>query len=562
MTAYSAALGFATLVALWVAYAAWKRRATPGALYLVLMEIAVAQWAFCILFESAATTMPLKLLWAQMAYPGTATGTVFSFLFIASHTQHTRLLSRSSRLLLFLIPLLTMLAAFTNPLHHALWTFNVIDPRTNTGVYGFGPVLWLFIVYTYVLVTVGMLLLLRSQLHFSPLHAMQARLMMLSGILPLLAGLLYSTGTDPLSRLELTPISFALTGVLLAVAIFRLRLLDIMPVARAQLIESMNDGVLVLDHDDCVVDVNHAAQYMLGGNAHALIGRAVGALLPHTPLPASLPADANFDLRHGGVLTFLDPAYPNDHHFIYVHVRILPLQNTHKRTIGWLLLLQDITAQRQIEHELSQANGRLQQQLAEIQALQAKLRADALQDELTGVYNRRHLMDVLQGCLERTGAHEEPPLPLSLVMLDLDHLKSINDTYGHGAGDLMLRELAGLLCRHARQGDVVCRVGGDEFVVVLPNTPASAAYQRAEVWRTAMEQMQVQYNGYTLCSTISQGVAAIEPGSTLRPSADALLTNADEALYVAKMGGRNCTMLWQSDLLMPTLQLPIAELIC
>jgi diguanylate cyclase (GGDEF)-like protein len=158
----------------------------------------------------------------------------------------------------------------------------------------------------------------------------------------------------------------------------------------------------------------------------------------------------------------------------------------------------------------------------------------ATTDSLTGVYNRRTFKELAEPQLSRSRrAH----LPVSLLLLDLDHFKRINDTYGHLAGDDVLREFSRLVREGLRKEDLLARYGGEEFVVLLPGTGAAAAQVSAERIREDVAARQLDANGHLVRVTVSIGVAS-EAGDTL-PSLEAMLGRADEALYQAKNQGRN-----------------------
>jgi len=188
----------------------------------------------------------------------------------------------------------------------------------------------------------------------------------------------------------------------------------------------------------------------------------------------------------------------------------------------------------EIEQELREANDRLQRQIGEIRLLQARLEEQVIRDSLTGLYNRRYLDDMLERELPRAQRHG---YPVSIVLVDIDNFKSLNDTCGHQAGDAFLRALAAMLNDGVRAGDVVCRWGGEEFVLVLPNMSLEDARQRAESWRETIGGMRVRFGEFELKSTVSMGIAAY-PGNGLAPAE--LLRAADEALYRAKRDGRDC----------------------
>jgi diguanylate cyclase (GGDEF)-like protein len=171
---------------------------------------------------------------------------------------------------------------------------------------------------------------------------------------------------------------------------------------------------------------------------------------------------------------------------------------------------------------------------AQVEAANTELSRMAITDGLTGLYNRRHMEDRLREMFEHsTRLHE----PLSCVMFDLDHFKSVNDTYGHQAGDEVLKQLAALLREVAREVDKVGRYGGEEFIVLLPGTVLDAAVTFAERARQRVEGHTFTFEGGTLRRTLSSGVSGWpHPKIAHR---DQLVKAADDALYVAKKLGRN-----------------------
>jgi two-component system, cell cycle response regulator len=160
----------------------------------------------------------------------------------------------------------------------------------------------------------------------------------------------------------------------------------------------------------------------------------------------------------------------------------------------------------------------------------------SLTDALTGAYNRRHLVDELPLELERARRHRHA---LSLAICDIDHFKKINDTYGHQAGDEVLRAFARLLCSSVREIDWVARFGGEEFVVVLPATDQAGALRIAEKLRVQAESLRVPFAGHAIQLTASFGVGSIEPGWPEAPLPEALIEHADLCLYRSKQAGRN-----------------------
>jgi len=170
----------------------------------------------------------------------------------------------------------------------------------------------------------------------------------------------------------------------------------------------------------------------------------------------------------------------------------------------------------------------------EASLLREKLREQAMRDKLTGLYNRHYVEEWFGLELRRAQRHGRP---VAAIMLDIDHFKRFNDTLGHEAGDLVLRELAGVLGRFARESDVACRYGGEEFLVLLPECPFDAALRKAEQLRKEVAKLELEHNNRALGSvTVSIGVAAFPDHAQ---EAEALLRCADEALYKAKEAGRD-----------------------
>jgi two-component system, cell cycle response regulator len=158
----------------------------------------------------------------------------------------------------------------------------------------------------------------------------------------------------------------------------------------------------------------------------------------------------------------------------------------------------------------------------------------AVTDGLTGLYNRRHLTDVLRD--SRTGGRAERPI--SLIVVDLDHFKNVNDTYGHPTGDVVLQETAARISRAARTGDVVARYGGEEFVILLADTAGPEAWTIAERVHRIVGDGAIRAGDAQIVVTASVGVATSDRGDTV----DELMENADRALYQAKAQGRDRVM--------------------
>ena len=175
--------------------------------------------------------------------------------------------------------------------------------------------------------------------------------------------------------------------------------------------------------------------------------------------------------------------------------------------------------------------------LANLQ-LRDTLRRQSVRDALTGLFNRRYMEESLEReILRASRAHST----IGILLLDIDHFKRYNDTFGHDAGDALLREVGSLLKKQVRGEDIPCRYGGEEFLLIMSGAPLDIARQRAERLREAVKQLRINFNGQPLGTvTISIGVAMYpEQGS----DAESVLRSADKALYKAKESGRDRVVL-------------------
>ena len=168
--------------------------------------------------------------------------------------------------------------------------------------------------------------------------------------------------------------------------------------------------------------------------------------------------------------------------------------------------------------------------------LELELQRLAATDPLTGLPNRRYFIDAGN---RETESVKRFGTPASLIMLDLDHFKVVNDTYGHAAGDVALRTLAKVCRKSLRKVDVMARIGGEEFAVILPGTAEAGALAVADKLRRALEAAEVRDGAALIPITASMGVAEIRRGDT---TVNAGLRRADRALFAAKRGGRNCVV--------------------
>ena len=204
-------------------------------------------------------------------------------------------------------------------------------------------------------------------------------------------------------------------------------------------------------------------------------------------------------------------------------------------------IVRDISERKRTEKEIKIVNELLNSRLIEIEQLQKELHEQTLRDPLTGLYNRRYLNETLEREIARGKRGKKH---LSIIISDIDHFKKINDTYGHQVGDKFLIEVAAIMKKHARASDIVCRFGGEEFLLVLPDATKTSASKRAEELRKICADICILHEGKKLKITLSFGVATHPIHGK---DADELVVKADKAMYKSKRAGRNQVSIWKED---------------
>lgn len=334
-----------------------------GATPLISMMLAATIWSIGYALELAATEFSAKILLAQIQYLGITSVPPMMFVLAVEYTSRERWKTGRNFFLLMLIPLLTLILVATNRYHGLFWqTISQIPVGSFTILeFEYGPLFWLNFGYAYLLLVWGTWLLFQAFLREQRYHRAQAGALLIAVLMPWVGNFLYITGLNPLPGFDLTPFAFTLTGVIAAWGMFQLKLLDILPVARSVVIETMTDEVIVLDVDDRIVDVNPAAQQLIGSRLEKIMGQPVRTMMPEyfDALPpfqalaenrAELAVEKN-DLRQ------------------YYDLRIAPLQNRQGVVNGRVLTLHNTTAQKQTEMRLRETRQRLEAQNREMKNL-------------------------------------------------------------------------------------------------------------------------------------------------------------------------------------------------
>jgi PAS domain S-box-containing protein len=329
-----------------LAFYAWRHRRTPGAKSFAIMMVALCIWSVGYTLELlSGANLPLKVFWASGKYLGVVLAPLAWFTFAIEYTDRETWLTVRRLVLLSIVPLLTFSLAMTNGLHNLVWSQEQVvaaGPFLALKV-AFGPWFWIHTVYSYLLLLLGAILLIQALLHRPHLYQGQMTGLLLALAAPWLGNAVSIFGLNPIPDLDLTPLAFTVTGLMLAWSLFRFRLLDLAPVARETVVESMSDGMIVLDMQTQVVDINPAAQQMIGVPASQAIGRSAAEVFGARP-------DLVERYRH--VTDAWDEIDGNGE---YYELRLSPLKNRRGIVIGRVVILRNITERKQAERALALA---------------------------------------------------------------------------------------------------------------------------------------------------------------------------------------------------------------
>jgi PAS domain S-box-containing protein len=300
----------AAIVAILIARTAWKRRDIPGSLPFTGLMLAAGWWALFSSLEYASQDISLRILWSKFEYFGITTIPPCWFLFAVGYSQKNYLSGRRIEIppaYLFLIPAIAVLLTWTNEYHHLIWT-SVEPVVTSNGIdfqFNHGIAFWVFWIYSYTLLLAGTLVLFMVSARFPALYRKQAIAILVGAAFPWLANLAYVLRLPPFATSDPTPVAFVLAGVVFAVSVFRFYLFDIVPVAQDAVIESITDGIVVLDARKRIVYTNPAMRQIVpsGDWTGRSIVQAFGAypdlvlILQHpTPEPVEIRIES-LDVR-------------------------------------------------------------------------------------------------------------------------------------------------------------------------------------------------------------------------------------------------------------------------
>ncbi|NPV87343.1 MAG: diguanylate cyclase [Anaerolineae bacterium] len=330
-----------TLIALLVVWRAWKLRRAPGGRMLALFAAAVAEWNLCAGIEALVTTIPAKVLWSQLEYIGTVSIVPTLLAFVLDYLNIPR--TRRLTLLTWGISLLTLLFAWSNPLHGWMWSgFRWADQARNILIYEHGWWFWVLVAYIYLATGWALIRLGHAWRKAAPPYQQQMSIMIIGLLSPLAFSIMYLSGLNPIPYLDITPMGMLLTVLGFYIGLTRYRLISLSPVAIEQIFDEIDSGILIFNSRLQLVEINRTARQLLNLEGD-ILGKQSRTLLAACP-------DVETAVQSGKPSCF-ETTLPGDPPR-WVDVRLSPLADP--REGGYLLTLHDRTQHKAAEETIRQ----------------------------------------------------------------------------------------------------------------------------------------------------------------------------------------------------------------
>jgi diguanylate cyclase (GGDEF)-like protein/PAS domain S-box-containing protein len=346
---------FATMaVSATIALYAWRRRPAPGAAPFALLMVALAWWSLGYALEMGSADLSTKVLWTNIQYLGVLAVPATWLALVLQYSGRGKWLTRRTLALLAIEPLVTLLLIWTNDLHGLFRSGVRLDtsgpfPALNAT---FEVWFWVNVAYSYLLLLLGTVLLAWAFIRSPRLYRGQAGAMLTGALLPWVGNAVYLSGLSPFPYLDLTPFAFTFTGLAVGWGLFRSQLLNLVPIACDAVVKGMQDGVIVLDAHDRIVNLNPAAEQIIGRTASGAIGQSAAQVFAQWPELAERYRDVT-EVREEITIGEGKAQHCYD-------LRISPLYDRHKRLTGRLIVVRDITDRRRAEENLHQTISELQ----------------------------------------------------------------------------------------------------------------------------------------------------------------------------------------------------------
>lgn len=367
----------------------WRYRKSTEVKFLIYLEFLISVWAITYAVEFANPDLNSKILWSKISYLGIAFIPVCYFLFTTAYSKKKEFINAKNISLLTVVPVITIILVFTNEKHLLIWSSVSLDPVKNIAFYSHGLGFWFFYLYTETLLLMGLYNLLHSIFHFSEYYKKQIGSLLVASLIPIFGNLMYITNVNPIPGFDWTPVSFVLTGLVIAIGIIRFKMFNIVPLARTKLFEMMNDGVIVINKQGFIEDYNSSVFTIFNWQKKSIIHESFYDIFSKykkltdglTKNKSSIQLEINHDNNNN-----------------YYQVKISPIYLDNKLS-GHILLFHDITSIIKTDEELRNTNRKLVNEIDHKEKLIEDLDAFAhtvahdLRSSLSSIFSASEIME-------------------------------------------------------------------------------------------------------------------------------------------------------------------------
>lgn len=336
-----------------MAFYLWRRRSTPGAKILLVLMLATAEWAFLSALHKASPDLSTKILIAKIQYLGIVTVPPTLLVFVLWFTGRERWLTGRNLALLAVLPAITLALAWTNEAHGLIWKRIWIDYSGSIpiGVYHYGTFFWIEVSFSYLAVFLSIIFLIMAFIDSPRFYRLQVLIMLIGIAAPLVVNGLYLLNISPWPLIDLTPIAFTVSGLALGYGMFSVHILEIMPMAHATVFNRIPDGIIVLDDNKRIINLNPAARKILCLPNSGIIGQsALQIFANHPALIENLGDMAEVHLE----ITLGEAGTQHSYDLF-----ISPFKDNHGNLLGRLVTLHDLTQRKQAEEALRKSEEKL-----------------------------------------------------------------------------------------------------------------------------------------------------------------------------------------------------------
>lgn len=484
-----------------------KRSSSRAALYLAICITAISIYCFGYGMEVLSNTLRWAMFWVRFQHLGIEVITPAWLLFAMANAGYKDKITKKFIIFLSIIPLGLFLAAETlgwlNIFHH--------NPRMDTSgafpIFTYDRNIFNYISVAYFSVCLLISTVLFALMFFRSAKSShgQAVIYLLGSIPPWLGLIAYSLG----SVFDTTPFTLGIGAIILAIGFIQLRILEIIPLARDAVFDEMRTGVMILDTEFRIMDYNPALRTVFP--QVNLDSRKNSVFDAFSMYPSLLKIIRDQSEERVEMKIELDGTTK------YYYATTTAMYNRRKKHLGSITSFYESTNEKNLLNKLEKM---------------------AAQDGLTGIYNRPYFDQYATKEINRIQRYGGV---VSMIYLDIDRFKSINDTYGHPAGDLVLKKVAETLSLNIRASDVLARFGGEEFVILLTQTDVLAARALGERLRAGLENLNISFDENEIPVRASFGITGFTSGNKL--DLETLYKLADQAMYHSKEHGGNSVSL-------------------